>query len=391
MLFRGFRVLTALPALLVFAALMPSHADVRAHAPRGCGPEWAIVASPNPGAGLDELFGVAAVASDDVWAVGSFARSVNGPTKTLVVHWDGEAWTVVPSPNGKGESSRLLAVSAVSGSDVWAVGSTGGGGSEEQLIEHWDGTSWSISPPPDPEPIPAYLTAVSARSAKDVWAVGEAFGDRTLVEHWNGVRWKTVRSPSPGDPDNELFGVVAIARADAWAVGDFDRLQHSPKTRTLSVHWDGTSWTRVASPSPDPLENWLYATDAASSAEVWAVGRRGGVDAITLTERWDGHAWSVVPGADVDGAANDLRGVEAIGPGDVWAVGFWQDLTSGNEHTLAEHWNGAAWSLSATVDSGRTNNTLTAVTASGGTVWAVGRKFDGGLNPIRTLVERVCP
>jgi hypothetical protein len=356
-----------------------------------CGPAWEIVSSPDPGAGTDELLGVTALSSDDAWAVGTFGPKIGGKTRTLTEHWDGQAWSVVPSPN-LGHRDELVAVYAVSSDDVWSVGSSVDDiGSVRQLTEHWNGARWSISAPPVPESVPAFLTGVAARSAGDVWAVGEYSDHRTLVNHWNGSVWKMVKSPSPGDPDNDLFGASAISKNDAWAVGDFDRLDQSPQTKTLAEHWNGLRWTKVASPNPDPLSNGLYGVDAVSSTDVWAVGSEGGVDSHTLIERWDGATWAVVEGANVKDAGNNLRGVVAVGSGDVWAVGFWQDLTSGNEHTLAEHWDGARWSLSETVDSGRANNTLTAVSAAGGTVWAVGRRFDGGLNPIRTLVERICP
>jgi len=378
-------LVATLPALPATAAPGSSAAQEA-----GCGPSWQIVPSANPAAGIDELFGVAAIAADDVWAVGDQAPSIGGETSTLIEHWDGAAWTVVPSPNGDLGASHLVAVSARSADDVWAVGSTGSP-QVAQLIEHWDGSSWSVSPPPNPQPVPAFLAGVSARSAGDVWAVGTYFGRYSLVDHWNGSVWKMKDAPSPGRPDNDLLGVAAISKNDAWAVGAFDRLDQSQQTKTLALRWNGRKWAKVASPNPDPLNNWLYAVDAASSTEVWAVGSQGGVDGLTLTERWDGAAWSVVPGANVDGAGNSLRGVAAVGPGDIWAVGYWQDLTKGNESTLAEHWDGSNWSLSDTADSGKANNTLTAVSAAGGTVWAVGRRFEGGPNPIRTLVERTCP
>ncbi len=384
------RARVAASSLSVALALVVPPREAGSAPPAACGSSWQIVASPNPGAGIDQLFGVAAIAADDVWAVGVQSDQIDGETSTLIEHWDGAAWTVVPSDAPGLDASRLVSVSARSATDVWAVGSTDGS-QPVQLTEHWDGTAWSVSPPPNPQPVPAFLTGVAARSANDAWAVGTYFDRHTLVNHWNGSVWKMKKAPSPGHPDNDVLGVTAIARDDAWAVGAFDRLDHSPQTKTLTEHWDGRSWTKVASPSPDPLDNWLYAVDAASSAEVWAVGSQGGVDGLTLTERWDGGAWSVVPSADVAGAANSLRGVTAIGPADVWAVGYWQDLTSGNESTLAEHWNGTSWSLSDTADSGRANNTLASVSAAGGTVWAVGSKFEGGPNPISTLIERICP
>jgi hypothetical protein len=351
------------------------------------------VPSPDPG-GANYLNGVAAVAADDVWAVGAYGARPGSRTRTLAEHWDGSSWRVVPSPGVAKETSELLAVAAVSATDVWAVGFHRAEGSQNQpLAEHWDGRTWTIAPPPEPAPGPATLTSVSVRSASDVWAVGTRQGERsrTLIEHWDGEVWSVVRSPSPGDPDNDLFGVVALKPNVAWAVGDFDRLAYSPQTRTLVERWDGTSWSKVQSPNVDPIDNWLYAADAVGPRQVWAVGNEGGIDARTLTERWNGSGWSVVPSAGVDQAGNSLRSVAAIGPGDVWAAGFWRDLSTGFEHALAERWNGTAWSLTDTVDSDQANNALAGVSAAGGAVWVVGIRFEGGQDRIRTLIERVCP
>ena len=54
----------------------------------------AWVETPEPNAGA--LFSVAALTDSDVWAVGF---GYGSPALTLTQHWDGSAWSVVPSPN----------------------------------------------------------------------------------------------------------------------------------------------------------------------------------------------------------------------------------------------------------------------------------------------------
>src|SRR5256885_8967205 len=57
-------------------------------------------------------------------------------------------WSVVPSPNGD-STSGLSSVAAVSANDIWAVGNSGSQrGSGQTLIEHWNGTQWSLVPSP---------------------------------------------------------------------------------------------------------------------------------------------------------------------------------------------------------------------------------------------------
>src|SRR5207237_558833 len=52
-------------------------------------------------------------------------------------------WQVVNSPNGSDLNNYLMAVAAVSASNVWAVGyfhfRDGGSEADQSLVEHWDG------------------------------------------------------------------------------------------------------------------------------------------------------------------------------------------------------------------------------------------------------------
>jgi len=89
---------------------------------------------------------IRALGPDDIWAVGT-----TDVTDTLVEHWDGKSWSVVPSPNvaGNGVHSFLTGVYASRPSNVWAVGASFSFSSPSTLIEHWDGSEWKIvsSPP----------------------------------------------------------------------------------------------------------------------------------------------------------------------------------------------------------------------------------------------------
>ena len=59
------------------------------------------------------LFGVTAIAPNDVWAVGD-----NGQMQ----HWNGAAWSRVTAPYPD-LGGRFNSVAAASAGDVWAVGS----------------------------------------------------------------------------------------------------------------------------------------------------------------------------------------------------------------------------------------------------------------------------
>src|SRR5260221_2130469 len=111
------------------------------------GTAWSVVRSPNATNGYNLLNGVAVVAANDVWAVG---QAANGSTySTLVEHWNGTAWSIVSSPNTPGLSNVLQAISVISANDIWAVGySTDSNFNNFTLTLHWNGAAWSIIPSP---------------------------------------------------------------------------------------------------------------------------------------------------------------------------------------------------------------------------------------------------
>src|SRR5262245_17525870 len=192
-----------------------------------------------------------------------------GPGSQAATHGSGSAvgcsgtWEVVFSPSLSNEDF-LFGVSGVSATDVWAVGDyVPTGGVVDTLIQHWDGTSWSVVPSPNPTPITNTLEDVWASSSTDAWAVGRAFPD-VLVVHWDGTAWAVTPTP-PQSGDNFLQAVWGISPTDVWAVGD-----GNSHLETLAEHWDGSSWTIV--PSPHRSLTYLQDVWGASSTDVWAVG-----------------------------------------------------------------------------------------------------------------------
>src|SRR5437870_2569475 len=96
-----------------------------------------------------------------------------------------------------------------------------------------------------------YLQAVDGTSADDIWAVGYA-RDLTLILHWNGTEWSIVLSPSIVNY-SYFYGVAATSPNDVWAVGyHSDSIYGGCDTLecyTLIEHWDGMQWSVVPSPS----------------------------------------------------------------------------------------------------------------------------------------------
>ena len=324
------------------------------------GAAWSRVPSPSPGPGGSVLLGVNAVSAADAWAVG-FSQGTTGSQATLILHWNGRAWSQVPSPNPSSPNNELTGVSAVSGTDAWAVGDRGSSsaGQADTLALHWNGTAWSQVKSPNPSSNPSSpsneLTGVSAVSGTDAWAVGDygtVTGQDTLALRWNGTAWSQVKTPNPSGrfgPD-VLLGVSAASGTDAWAVGEY--VNNTTNLRaTLALHWNGTAWSRVASPSPGrsvETFNLLHGVSIISGTDAWAAGDylTNSSSTDTLILHWDGSAWSKVASPNPSGglgADNELYGVSGVSGTDAWAVGYFIN-SKGVFDTLILHWNGTAWS-----------------------------------------------
>lgn len=211
------------------------------------GSTWVPTTTPSPSAGTNDLESVAVISKNDVWAVGarSITSLIGTVAQTLTLHWSGHSWEMVPSPNIGSLHNHLFHVAAVAANDVWAVGYQNGA----TLIEHWDGTNWSIVPSPNaPSPFGLnMLTNLAVKDANDIYAVGwylpaasvqqldqsrlsvadlAAFVSQSesqpLVLHWNGIEWSIIETPAVSSP-NALYGVSVTKDPDrsVIAVGTF--------------------------------------------------------------------------------------------------------------------------------------------------------------------------
>jgi hypothetical protein len=327
---------------------------------------------------------VTVISPCDVWVAG-FSFS-NGANQTLIEHWNGSAWKVVPSPDPGSSNNFLNGIRAVSPSNIWAVGAfSNGGGSDQTLILHWDGKSWQQMESPTPGGS-ADLNAVRAVSASSVWAVGSSFSkgtERALIMRLTGAGWKQVPSPAPGQ-DSDLFGVAASSSRDAWAVGDFSS---GGKEKTLIVHWNGNRWQQQASPDPGTI-NALEGVAVTSAADAWAVGfAANGIADQTLVLHWNGRKWSRVASPDLGGHRNTnfLNGVAATSARNVWAVGT--ASKGGVNQTLILRWNGAKWTHVPSPNPGSSNHLDAIAASSAANAWAVG-SFNGAIH--QTLAVHCC-
>ncbi len=319
------------------------------------------------------LLASSASSPTDIWAVGQ-----------STIHFDGTKWTAYPAPMIRGDNTSYLdGVVDVSPTEAWAAGIVGiGEANPGQVIEQWNGTAWSVFPGPKfgPEEQPE-IYGMTAVSANDIWAVGTLLVDNqtllALFEHWDGSSWTATTGAFYGG----FVAVSADAGNDIWAVG----------CGNFSEHYDGTSWKLVKTPNVGTGPNCLNGVVALAPDNVWAVGYSTAtqkpppgqydVPTMTLIEHYDGTSWSVVSSPNVGPnsqyQSNRLKSVTAVSPADIWAYGsYFAASGSENQMTLLLHWNGTAWSLAPspnpTSSSFLDDILFSGVVAGRGDVWLFG-------------------
>jgi hypothetical protein len=282
------------------------------------GPGCRCVTATATSLGEVDLRGVAAVARDDVWAVGSGGA---------IFQFDGVAWSPAVSPTTR----DLNGVWAAKNDDVWAVGDAG-------TILHFDGTAWAVVP-----------QSATRGDLFGFWA-GQIVGEGGTILVPTGDDWVAI-PPVTGedllDVDGSDWGSIWVAgtrgtvlRWDA-ATQAWDSLDSGTQETLRAVRSiapgramlagddgalclaDDDGWVGCERPFPARALHGLV-VNSASWTMAWAIG-----DAGTLLRgnvRWP-------PGTDFDwrlgydwhpvetGLEGALRAAASDREGGFWAVG----------------------------------------------------------------------
>jgi hypothetical protein len=190
------------------------------------GDRWQVVPGPSRSPGpWSELRAVSGTSPTDVWAVGVRDARVGQAfaERALILHWEGQAWkrVRVPLPASRLTPFALRDVVALSRTDAWAVGVVASNAATRTLVLHWDGDAWERVRSANPSVQFQDLAGVSAGSPSRVWTVGTYYDAgvgrlRTLVERWNGQRFLKVPSGNRGESD---LNDVSAVRGARFAVG----------------------------------------------------------------------------------------------------------------------------------------------------------------------------
>jgi len=197
--------------------------------------------------------------------------------------------------------------------NVYAVGGVHINGEVSGIIK-WDGIKWNLFTSFD-----GIKQGIFGFDNDKIFVVGE-FSNRGVVGIWDGISWTQFRSEyflSKGDTVYPLRSVWGSSPDDVWAVG----------AQGTIVHWDGSEWEKIQSPTSMYLID-IYGT---SSRNIYAVG-------ATLTNEYellhfDGNNWKLISN-QIPISAMMFRSIWIDKSGSGFIVG-----------SRGLHYNGSTWSL----------------------------------------------
>jgi hypothetical protein len=237
----------------------------------------------------------------------------------------------------------LLAVTALSVHNAWAVGFTQRG---YAVALHWSHGRWRrVQIPGSYQFYPQY---VAASSARDVWVFGErttTAGQVWQAMRWDGQAWHQVpQPPDPGVP-NEV-GFLVLGSSDVWFPSQGSCVT-SGTTQTCSTpvcHWNGRNWVVYH------LKGSVTGLAANAPSNIWAVGyrlpapTRPGLNAHPVTYRWTGTVWRAIrmPTHAITGFHNGGPVIDTAGPQRVW-IGSEGEGSGTRGGAFLMHWDGQRW------------------------------------------------
>ncbi len=309
------------------------------------GTGWVIQHTPSPfdsSRGISDGFQAVSCTSPTACTAVGF-RGGEG----LAERWNGSAWAVQPTPpnSTRPGTPGFTGVSCVS-TTCTAVGNTGGG----TMVERWDGTRWSLQWTPTARKPLATLAGVSCTSNNACTAVGGVggVGGAALAERWNGTDWTVQSVPTPsGKTDAFLRGVSCTSSTACVAAGYSENSTVQNSARSLIERWNGTTWTIQPIPQPaHTVETELSGVSCGSTSACTAVGSSTASSSppgvTTLAEHWNGTAWTIQP-TPTQSTFEGLAGVSCFSTVTCIAVGY-----TPSAKTLTEVWDGYSWTIQTT-------------------------------------------
>lgn len=253
-------------------------------------------------------------------------------------------WRVSATFGPKTGVTVLPSITASSGDDAWAAGTSAVHAKQSALLEHWTGKSWqrlNLSATTAAELnnyVPGLSVLAASSTSRDLWEFRTAA--QAGFAHYNGKRWSFGSLPAPKlSASTKVAEVlmasgVVVSRTDVWAFGSV--LTTTGSALPYAAYYNGRRWTTT----PVPGTGVAVAVTAVSARHVLVllgtdefVGFGTGKPTVV---NWNGSRWQALPKqpAVLPGIENATR--LAVSGGHVWIGGDYSPGIVGGEIRFAD-------------------------------------------------------
>jgi hypothetical protein len=175
--------------------------------------------APAGSSGSVSIGALTATGPGDVWGIGTVGHV------PYAAHWNGTSWSATPAgpAAASGHWWNLTSIAA-DGTNVWIAGTDSSDLDTTSLLLRWNGSAWSNVSLPKVG-VNQSLVGIAAAGPNNVWATGtyQASANdnayRQLLFHWNGTSWSAQPSPISGAYESLAGSAVVPGSPHLWAIG----------------------------------------------------------------------------------------------------------------------------------------------------------------------------
>ena len=215
-------------------------------------PAWQLARASHYGPPKNESGYDAVLAhSDEAWFFGGTNLKRTG--RPIVERWINHGWRRPVLPAGL--TSWIVAASAASAKNVWAVSHLGG------YVLNWVNGSWAVVPSWTPLP-GRQFTGITAITKNNVWVFGASSGTTAGTGTWHYAAGTWTKATGIA---RDIYRASDLGATSIWAIGGIRG------SRNAVEHYDGTNWARVTGKA---LTGMRFTTVLALTPDsVWVTGR----------------------------------------------------------------------------------------------------------------------
>ncbi|MCC6355739.1 MAG: choice-of-anchor D domain-containing protein [Verrucomicrobiae bacterium] len=355
------------------------------------GSAWSRLGTASQNGPGSQINVIAALSSNAVYVGGLFTTVADASNASIgasrIVRWDATTSRWSPTPAADGGASDTVNALATAGADLYVGGSfTRIGSTNANRIARWNGSQWFPLGTATQNGASDVVFSITPLSTNAIYVGGQftTVADSSSpsisarrIALWNGSSWSRLGTPTQNGADGQVLAIAALSTSAVY-VGGFFTTVADASTNSISANrvalWNGSSWSRLGTPTQNGAGGTINAIAALSSNAVYVGGNFTNVadasSSFTLANRlalWNGSSWSPLGSATQNGAGSSVNAIAALSSNAVYVGGSFTTVADASTNSISANriafWNGSSWSRLGTPTQNGAGSSVSAITA----------------------------